>query len=431
MAVSFDAVSESHTATTGSASEASFSWSHNPVGVPRGIAVLVINSSSGNAANKPTSVTYDGENLTEITAASATDTSGEGGTVTLWFLGSGINTTDPATVVVNRVNNVNDMYAVCVSVSAAGDTEVYEAGIVNISGDSTLGEQSVSDGSPGTNSMRFAGGHCGSGAVPAAGSNSTALASIDYGAKVAAVVRETTAGQGSRSVGFGTITSDDAAITHFAIREASGGSSVTASASHSMVLAYTAAAVRGRVATAALPMVVGYTATGVRGRVASALNAMSLSYAASAVRGRVASAALPMSLSYAASAVRGLVATAQLPMVIAYTATAAGSQVFASATHAMGIAYNAVAVRGRVASAQLPMTVSYAASAFQTYMASAQHALAVAFTATAARGLRAAAALALSLGYTAVGTLDGEQPLQLTPQDEDGLTLVVLPEEDL
>ena len=221
MAVAHDFASESHTGTTGSASEASFSWSHNPVGTPRGVIVFVMNLSTN--ANIVSSVTYDGTAVPEVSALGAGDAVGEPGIVNVFFLGTGVPTTDPATVVVNRTNNANILYAVCVTVTAGANTET--TGVVKLTGDGTLAEQSVDDGSPGTNSLRYAGGFSGLDSVPAAGANSTALHSIDTGTVTAAVVRETTAGQGARSVGFSSGSTDDRAFTHFAVKELGGARS--------------------------------------------------------------------------------------------------------------------------------------------------------------------------------------------------------------
>lgn len=218
MAVAHDNHSESHTGTTGSASEASFTWSHDPVGVPRGVIVFVINMASASPSNA-TSVTYDGVNLSTVSGGLAEDTAGESGMCEAWFLGSGIPTTDPANIVVNRVNDADEMIAFAATVTANGDTEVYVPGIVLLQGDGTLAEQNVDDGSPATNSVRYAAGFSGLAAFPPTGANSTGLHNFDTGNQTAAFVRRTNAGVGSLPVGFSSGTSDDRAIVHLAIRE--------------------------------------------------------------------------------------------------------------------------------------------------------------------------------------------------------------------
>ena len=217
MAVAFDAGSESHTGATGSISEASFNWNHIPVLAPQAIVIFVVNLSQGTTYIAGT-VTYDGKTIPEDGGMRANDNAGEPGTNQTFFLGEGIPTTNPANIVVNRVNNTDELWAVAISLTANARTERADS-VVGLQGDGTLAEQSIQDFSPGTNSLRLAGGFSGLGTPPAAGTNSTAVHSFDTGNQTAAVVRETTAGQGSRPVGFSSGTTDDRAIIHFAIRE--------------------------------------------------------------------------------------------------------------------------------------------------------------------------------------------------------------------
>jgi len=212
-AVAYDAGSESHTGTTGSTSQASFTWNHTPVGTPKGALVFVF--TNANAADV-TSVTYGGTTMTQVSGGQAIDTAIEPGRTDTFFLGASVPTGVQA-VVVNRVNNADVMYATAITVTAATNTT--PVGFVLLQNDGTLAEQLVDDGSPGSNSVRFAGINSGLASVPAAGANSTVVVGIDYGARVVQVVRETTAGQGARSVGFSSATSDDRAAVHLAVAE--------------------------------------------------------------------------------------------------------------------------------------------------------------------------------------------------------------------
>lgn len=220
MAVAHDFGSESHTGTTGSTSQASFSWSHNPVGVPSGVLVFVWTNADADLIVFP-EVTYD--NVLLIQVAEAIDSLGEPGRCTVFFLGSGVPTTDPATVAVTRTNNATVMYAVCVTVTAAGNTEV--TGVVTQTTDGTLAEVNVDDGSPGSNSLRYAAGHSGLATSPTIGANSTLVHDLELAATTQefGVVRETVAGQGSRPVGFVSGTSDDRAFVYLAVREVKPG----------------------------------------------------------------------------------------------------------------------------------------------------------------------------------------------------------------
>lgn len=213
MAVAHSATSESHTGTTGSTNQASFSWTHTQTGTPQGVVVFVHVMNS--ATDTVTSVTYGGTALTRVSGGAAVDSANEPGRTDLFFLGSGLASGNQ-TIVVNRTNNANIMYASAATVTAANQTEV--TGIILLEGDGTMAEQSVNDGSIGTNSVRYAAAFSGLNAVPTVGANSTSLQSIDIGNQTAALVRETTAGQGSRLVGF-TTASDDRAAVHVAVRE--------------------------------------------------------------------------------------------------------------------------------------------------------------------------------------------------------------------
>ena len=216
MAVAHSAASESHTGSTGSANQAAFSWTHTQTGTPRGVIVFV--STYASVADLITSVTYGGLALTRLAGGAALDNAGELGRLDAFFLGSGLGTGNQ-TITVNRTNNATVMYAAAATVTAGADTAVPTQTIVLLQGDGTLTVQSVNDTSPGQNSVRYAGSYSGLGSPPPAGTGSTLLNSIDIGAYGSALVRETTAGQGARNVGFNSATTDDRAVVHLAIRE--------------------------------------------------------------------------------------------------------------------------------------------------------------------------------------------------------------------
>jgi hypothetical protein len=214
MAVAFDAAFESHTGTTGSTSQASFNWNHTPVGTPKGVLVFTfVNANADNAL----SVTYGSASLTRVPNGRALATSAEPGDCVAWFVGSSIPT-GLQVVTVNRTNNANVMYAVSVTVTAATDTEACIPVLLQGGSTQAPAEQTVTDFTPGANSVRFAGCNYGGSGVPVTGANSTAMQSIDFGVRTIGTVRETTAGQGGRLVGF-TDASDDVAAVHLAIRE--------------------------------------------------------------------------------------------------------------------------------------------------------------------------------------------------------------------
>jgi hypothetical protein len=213
MAVAHSAASESHTGTTGSTNQTSFSWTHTQTGTPQGVLVFVHTISTTDTV---TSVTYGGTGLTRVSGGAAIDADGgEAGRTDLFFLGSGLASGNQ-TIVVNRTNNATIMYAAAATVTAATNTNV--TGIVLLEGDGTMAVQSVTDGGAPTNSLRYAGAYSGLASPPPAGTGSTLLTSIDFGQYGCALVRETTAGTGARNVGFSSSTDDRAAV-HVAVRE--------------------------------------------------------------------------------------------------------------------------------------------------------------------------------------------------------------------
>jgi hypothetical protein len=215
MAVGFDASSESATASIGSSGVASFSWSH--AGAASGVKGVLIFTFDNANADDATSVTYGGTTVPVVTGGRALDTATEAGDCKAWFLGASVPQ-GTQTVVVNRNNNANVMYAVAITVTGTINTEV--TGIVLLNDNQALAQQNVDDGSPGTNSMRFAGVNSGLATHPPAGANSTELQFFPStaGTRSISTVRETTAGQGSRPVGFAAAT-DDVAAVHLAVRE--------------------------------------------------------------------------------------------------------------------------------------------------------------------------------------------------------------------
>lgn len=228
MSVAHDAVSESHTGTTGHSGSASYTWNHIPTGTPRSALVFVFTIGSSGV---DTSVTYDGVTMTAIPYTAGVS-SGENFFVRGYFLDNIPSGTKA--VVVNRTNNATVSYAVCVTQTAAGAAEVYLPGVMTQAGSTsntaassssaatgTAGLKSVGDGSPGTNSQRYMAMGYGGSSVLAAGTGSTSLTTggaIDFGLYVICTYRETTPGQGARNVGSASGT-DDLALIALAVRE--------------------------------------------------------------------------------------------------------------------------------------------------------------------------------------------------------------------
>jgi hypothetical protein len=219
MAVAYDAYSD--TGATYIANVSSFTWTHTPTGTPAGILLFCIAGSSGDMF---TSATYGGVSMSAVSGGTAVDAAAETAYTETYFLGSGIPS-GAQDVVVQRENSSMGCHACAISVTAGGNTAVYTPGIVVLQGDGTLAEQNVDDGSPGTNSLRFAGGMSGRNTASTPGASSTSIIGRVFSARSHAIARETAAGQGSRAVGFADSNTDDRAFVHLAVYEIASAAS--------------------------------------------------------------------------------------------------------------------------------------------------------------------------------------------------------------
>jgi len=216
MAIAHGASSES-----GTGSGTPRTWSHDPGGGSTPDWVLVFAFTYNTETDDITTVSYDGVALAAVSGGFATTgAAGERGTCKAYFAASGGWGAGAKTVSVSAQGGVT-FYAIAIS-GTGSNAEVHTPGIVLLQGIQALTEQSVTDGSPGTNSVRYAGTHYGASGAPNPGGSSTALQDQAIVSPITidmAAVRETTAGQGSRSVGW-TEVSDDVAAVHLAVREA-------------------------------------------------------------------------------------------------------------------------------------------------------------------------------------------------------------------
>jgi len=95
MAIAFDAADFSATTS----SNTSITWTHTPVGTPRGIIVF-IGQNTNDGTDRVTSVTYGSETMTEMSGSPLLHTTSQPGAVYGYFLGTNIPT-GAQTVTVN------------------------------------------------------------------------------------------------------------------------------------------------------------------------------------------------------------------------------------------------------------------------------------------------------------------------------------------
>lgn len=113
MAVAFDAYSQNATEETGN-----ISFTHTPVGTPRGILIFVFWVQN---TSEVSSVTYGGDSCT-LTPAGRISIGTEPGSVVCYWLGTSIPT--GAQTVSITVSGASGKRACCYSVTASADTEI-------------------------------------------------------------------------------------------------------------------------------------------------------------------------------------------------------------------------------------------------------------------------------------------------------------------
>lgn len=189
-----------------------------------GLVFVVTYANSGVPID--TGVTWNSVAMTPLYYGADTNT--EPAAVRVYFLDNISN----GTVTVSRTNNTVVTSAFAVVVSAASATIASQvrtaggAGTINTNantseaGTAASGPIAVNDNSPGSNSMRFSVSFTGA-ATPlsADATSSTSIQTDDRTSFGTTLVRETTAGQGSRNVGVATGTTDDWAVAAIAVSE--------------------------------------------------------------------------------------------------------------------------------------------------------------------------------------------------------------------
>lgn len=179
-------------------------------------SALLVVVTYGVAASVVTSATIGGVACALVGEAS--DSVTEPGNVQVYFLDN-IAQGASTNFIYNRTNNATVSLMSGLVFNAAAATEVYVPGIVLLNEEGAYAEQNVSDGSPGTNSLRAVLGYYGGNTPAPVGANTTSVGTNDQTSFGFSAGRETTAGQGSRPVGLAQATADDRAAVHLAIRE--------------------------------------------------------------------------------------------------------------------------------------------------------------------------------------------------------------------
>jgi len=214
VAIAFDAAFTDDYATDSGAGT-TFSWTHTPVGTPRGILVFCHTGAQA-SSQTVTGVTYSG--VTMAAAGSANLTAGENGNVTGWFLGESVPTGAQTVTVTILTDGGSNIYGTSISLTAAADTSVLGTNNSINSSSSANPSSTLALGSVSAFvAMAFRSGQGAvSGITPL--TNWTDILEVDDGAETGGTYRYNIIGSTDVTVGW-TQTADDAVALAVAIRE--------------------------------------------------------------------------------------------------------------------------------------------------------------------------------------------------------------------
>lgn len=213
MTVAFDAFSQSAINAVGGAD---MSWTHTPVGTPRGVIVTVRGSTGNQTA------TYGGVAMAEVTGSPLTKSTGEPATgLRIFFLGASIPSGAQTVVVLN-----DDVVLQCsaTTLTAANDTEVVDTS--SISTDSVANPSGTLSLLGRTSFCLFVGrsGHQTiAGTSPNA--NWTQRDEFDIGSQIALLHSFDTIGSADVTFGWAQ-TAEDATALGIAVSEVAGGQTI-------------------------------------------------------------------------------------------------------------------------------------------------------------------------------------------------------------
>lgn len=193
------------------------SFTHTPVGTPRGVTVLIVSTS---ATDTVTAVTYGGVAMTELPGSPVISTSGEGGVCYAYGLGASV----PTGAQTVAITGTGTLRVIVQSVTAGGDCQfvvgTFEA--LAVSGDQTVTLSTSGRASAVTLVAWSEGGTVG-GCDPLTGWTAAAGGEADEGSESTYRYSFDTVGTGDVTAGVNVPASAGTAFIAVAIVEAAGG----------------------------------------------------------------------------------------------------------------------------------------------------------------------------------------------------------------
>lgn len=353
-------------------------WTHTPVGTPRGVVVAVVHGVS--STDHVVGVTYGGVAMTRVVRA--TDTATEPGAAELWFLGSGVPTGAQTVSADLASATTDDIHGISWTLTGAANLEVIDSdSISENAADPTRTLQA--GGRTKISIAAMYGGGAAPGGTLAAGN--TLSHTHDLGAFYSQSCYETTVDNADHTIGWSTLATDDLAFVAIAVSEvlppdtalagsSAGGSSASgvlttairpagssiggSTAAGVLTTAITLAGVSAASATAAASLTTQIALAGSSAGSSSASGTMGsgdTALAGSSIGGSTSAGALTTAIALAGATGGGSSAAALLATAIALRGEAQGSSTAGGtlATVAADTALAGSAIGGSSASGRL------------------------------------------------------------------------------
>lgn len=221
MAVAFDAGSNSHAGTGSSTGD--FSWTHTPVGTPKGALVIIVTNAEG--IDEIAGVTYGGAAMTEVPLSPFLHTAGaEDATLTAYFLGSGVPT-GAQTVAVTTSGTTRAKVAEAITFTASADTEVDDTSTFESSSSTSVQVTLTTT----VDAVCIIGAHSGAAQTTWTidGSSTEIRKATITGTMGYGFARRATTGAGSFTLGWTSASADEQGTFGVAVREAAAAQAIT------------------------------------------------------------------------------------------------------------------------------------------------------------------------------------------------------------
>lgn len=201
--------------TSGGRSTGDFSFSHTPVGTPRAVVVYIMQAVG--TTNEIDAITYGGVSVSHVQSSPVIHSTGETGTVSIYFLGAGIPT-GTQTMVVDVNATGSDKAVRVITLTATMDTKVHNTVTLNSDSQANPSVNLSRGGITSWVGLLYISGHDNTGSISPL-SGWTGISETDFGTQTGGQVRHPTVTNTDLTCGWNQ-TAEDATMIAVAVTEA-------------------------------------------------------------------------------------------------------------------------------------------------------------------------------------------------------------------